>query len=214
MAIMIKFIIALLVSVRLANATPRKAVSVFSPVDYTYLDRELCSYTLTATEYVGKSYKSRVCPLWTDTYKVSYRCRIPRCDLLMNYRTSYAGMEYQNINDRGIIPGCGRLCTTGDTLRHPPGPACRYRGKYNFKGLMPCDIPLYDGSMVKVKENDKEHLLPTFIINPGRRLDSFSGDYHGRMLFTIPDVLRSSSRKDFSFEFRLRHVIPFEIDKI
>lgn len=85
---------------------------------------------------------------------MSYLCNIPRCDLLMKYRTCYAGYEYLNINDKEIIPGCGRMCDTGDIIHHPSGPACRYRGKYNFNGLMPCDIPLYDGSMVKVKEND------------------------------------------------------------
>lgn len=77
---------------------------------------------------------------------------VPPCALLLNYRTSYAGEEYLN-KHRGKFLGCGKRCAYGDTFLHPTGPSCRVKkgATYESSSLKPCDIPLYDGSMIKAK---------------------------------------------------------------
>lgn len=48
--------------------------------------------------------------------------------------------------------------------------------------LKPCDVPLFDGEMLK---DSLGQVFPTFVINPTRPIKDFL-DFEGRFIFDIP----------------------------
>lgn len=131
------------------------------------------------------------------------QCTVKKCPLLRAMRTSYAGTEFGA--GSGSIPGCGNKCIIGDTFNHPLGPACRMSIDKRTDAYKPCDIPLFDGEMIKHRYVDQVN--PTFVINSVDKLSS-TKDHGGRFVFDIPPEHVRLNPDEIKVEFRVRLVTP------